>query len=59
LNIGDTLCFCNIGAYSVTEGLYLFLSRRLPKILLYSQARGIITARDFYDTDILNSGGMT
>ncbi|MEG1367224.1 MAG: alanine racemase, partial [Oscillospiraceae bacterium] len=57
LNIGDTLCFCNIGAYSITEGLYLFLSRRLPKILIYSSECGIITARDFYDTDILNCGG--
>ncbi|MEG0616441.1 MAG: alanine racemase [Oscillospiraceae bacterium] len=56
LNIGDTLCFCNIGAYSVTEGLYLFLSRPLPKILLYSHEHGIIVARDFYNTDILNTG---
>ena len=30
--IGDRLIFKNIGAYSVTEGLYLFLSRDLPGV---------------------------
>ena len=29
--------FHNIGAYSVTEGIYLFLSRKMPKIYLYSE----------------------
>ena len=28
--IGDRLVFKNIGAYSITEGIYLFLSRDLP-----------------------------
>ena len=32
-DIGDMLAFANIGAYSVTEGIYLFLSHPLPKIL--------------------------
>ena len=32
---GDILAFCNIGAYSVTEGIYLFLSRTMPVIVLY------------------------
>ncbi|MBQ2355545.1 MAG: hypothetical protein II397_06975, partial [Treponema sp.] len=31
--VGDLLSFANIGAYSVTEGIYLFLSHPLPKIL--------------------------
>ena len=30
--IGDRLVFKNIGAYSVTEGIYLFLSRDLPAV---------------------------
>ena len=33
--IGDLLVFKHIGAYSVTEGLNLFLSRNMPKIILY------------------------
>ena len=34
--IGDVLAFTNIGAYSVTEGINLFLSRTMPKIAIYS-----------------------
>lgn len=32
-DVGDLVAFANIGAYSVTEGIYLFLSHPLPKIL--------------------------
>ncbi len=32
--IGDLLAFCNIGAYSVTEGMSLFLSRDMAKIVI-------------------------
>ncbi|WP_296030057.1 alanine racemase [uncultured Treponema sp.] len=32
--VGDILVFNDIGAYSVTEGIYLFLSHPLPAILL-------------------------
>ena len=35
---GDVLAFENIGAYSVTEGPALFLSRDLPRIVLHSAA---------------------
>ena len=31
--MGDKIIFYNIGAYSVTEGIYLFLSRKMPKII--------------------------
>ena len=34
LGIGDVLVFCNIGAYSITEGLNLFLSRDMPVVLI-------------------------
>ena len=34
--IGDILAFENIGAYSVTEGINLFLSRTMPKVAIYS-----------------------
>ena len=32
--IGDRLIFKNIGAYSITEGIYLFLSRDLPAVYI-------------------------
>lgn len=34
LETGDVIALENIGAYSVTEGIYLFLSRDLPKIVI-------------------------
>lgn len=54
LEIGDTLIFCNAGAYTITEGLNLFLSRNMPVVLVYRD--GIITcARDTMETWKLNS----
>lgn len=32
--VGDRLIFKNIGAYSITEGIYLFLSRDLPAVYI-------------------------
>lgn len=57
LALGDLLVFCNIGAYSVTEGSYLFLSRKMPRILLFSQEKGAHLVRDFFNTDVLNTNG--
>ena len=54
LSVGDVLVFCNIGAYSITEGLNLFLSRDMPVVLIHSD--GIITkVRDVTETWKLNS----
>ncbi len=54
LHIGDVLCFENVGAYSVTEGIYLFLSRDMPKI--YIKEKDVLSlVRDTFRTDILNS----
>lgn len=36
LECGDYLVFDKVGAYSVTEGLSLFLSRELPSIYIYN-----------------------
>ena len=41
---GDILVFENIGAYLVTEDIYLFLSRNLPKI--YSEKNGLELRRE-------------
>ncbi|WP_257937922.1 diaminopimelate decarboxylase family protein [Campylobacter lari] len=51
--IGDLIVFENIGAYSVTEGIYLFLSRVLPKVLLLDN-KNILVARDFKEIFELN-----
>lgn len=42
--ICDILVFERVGAYSVTEGIYLFLSRPLPKIYFWTQADGLLSA---------------
>ncbi len=53
--VGDYLVFHNIGAYSVTEGIYLFLSRRMPKIYQYSSRKGTELLRDGVETWPLNT----
>lgn len=55
LKTGDVLAFSRCGAYTVTEGIGLFLSRALPRILLYSSKSGVKMVRDFYYTDCLNT----
>ena len=55
LSVRDVLAFGRCGAYSVTEGIGLFLSRQLPRIVLHSERGGNRLLRDFYGTDILNS----
>ena len=54
LKRGDRLIFGRTGAYSVTEGLSLFLSRDLPRVILYSESEGFRIARDSFRTDRLN-----
>ncbi len=49
---GETLVFSNIGAYSVTEGIYLFLGRDMPKIIMYNGHARL--ARDTVNTWKLN-----
>lgn len=53
--VGDYLAFHNIGAYSVTEGIYLFLSRRMPKVWLYSEAEGARLLRGGLETWTMNT----
>ena len=53
--VGDVLVFANIGAYSVTEAMGLFLSRTLPRVVM---VRGGETrlVRDYIETWEINSG---
>ena len=55
LTVGDVIVFENTGAYSTTEGIALFLSRDLPKILLRKEDGEIHVLRDSIDTDPLNT----
>ena len=55
LKIGDIIAFGRCGAYTVTEGIGLFLSRTLPRIILYSEKNGAVIARDFIETSFLNT----
>ena len=55
LERNDILAFCNVGAYSITEGIYLFLSRMMPRVILYDEEKGSKLVRDFYDSSILNT----
>ena len=55
LQIGDVVVFENTGAYSMTEGIALFLSRDLPKILLMDENGKILVLSDGIDTDFLNT----
>ncbi|MCI9137586.1 MAG: diaminopimelate decarboxylase [Lachnospiraceae bacterium] len=54
--IGDVLAFERVGAYSVTEGINLFLSRDLPAVLFYSKESGVHLVRAGQATDTINSG---
>lgn len=54
LELGDILVFKNTGAYSVTEGIYLFLSRTMPRILLCDCEGTIQMVRDFEESYNLN-----
>ena len=52
--IHDILVFERVGAYSVTEGIYLFLSRPLPRIYFWTEEGGLRMVREGVHTDLLN-----
>ena len=52
---GDILIFERTGAYSVMEGMSLFLSRELPQVILYSEEEGFRVVREHIRTEIFNS----
>lgn len=55
LAAGDKLVFEKAGAYSVTEGIYLFLSRDMPRIYMRIPGNKLVTVRDVLRTDEINS----
>lgn len=54
-SIGDVLCFQNTGAYSITEGISLFLSRDLPAVYLLKENEEIISVRNTQETAVWNT----
>lgn len=54
LEINDILVFARCGAYSMTEGLSLFLSRELPQICIFNDDNLIVT-RQKLRTDEFNN----
>ena len=54
LSVGDVIAFGKCGAYSVTEGSSLFLSRDLPAIYLARENGEIELLRDIQPSYILN-----
>ena len=55
LQIGDVLAFYRAGAYSMTEGMALFLSRELPSVFLYSKQQDFKMIRNLTPTDPMNT----
>ncbi len=53
LDIGDIFVFKRVGAYSSTEGISLFLSRDLPKIVVHTEKDDILV-RENIKTSYLN-----
>lgn len=51
---GSVLAFERCGAYSVTEGTALFLSRSLPKVFVYSNDLGLVRIRNTIESFKLN-----
>ncbi len=55
--IGDELVFLNVGAYSITEGIYLFLSRDLPRVYIRDEKGNISLKRDVINAYKINMKG--
>lgn len=55
LEQGSILAFENAGAYCMTEGISLFLSRDLPRVIMVDERGAPTLVRDGLRTDILNT----
>ena len=55
LREGDLIVFTRTGAYSVYEGMSLFLTHELPGVVLYSKKEGLAEVRKQMQTHPLNT----
>ncbi|MDO4381143.1 MAG: alanine racemase [Clostridia bacterium] len=53
IKLGDILCFKNTGAYCMTEGISLFLSREIPSVYI-KKGDEYILVRESFETSKLN-----
>ncbi len=54
LCVGDLLIFENTGAYCMTEGISLFLTRDLPEVMLLEENGRLRMVRSRFETSVLN-----
>lgn len=54
ISVGDLICFENTGAYCMTEGISLFLSRDLPVVYLKKENDEMLCVRRYFETSQLN-----
>lgn len=54
IEIGDVICFENTGAYCMTEGISLFLSRDIPSVYIKKEDGTYLCVRDSFETFNLN-----
>lgn len=54
IQIGDVFIFENTGAYCMTEGISLFLSRELPQVIKLKEDGSLELVRDSLPTYVLN-----
>ena len=53
--VGDTLCFENTGAYCMTEGIALFLTRDIPAVWLIGEDGRAVCVREPFEVYNLNT----
>ena len=53
--IGDLVCFENAGAYCMTEGISLLLSRDLPAVYIIDKENVLYKVRSTFETKALNT----
>lgn len=55
VKLGDVICFENTGAYCMTEGISLFLSREIPAVYLKKENGDFLCVRKKFETSVLNT----
>ena len=56
IEIGDVICFENTGAYCMTEGISLFLSRDIPSVYIKKEDGTYLCVRDSFEQTQLQKG---
>lgn len=58
IEVGDVVVFEKAGAYCMTESMSLFLSQRLPRIVMVDGAGELVQVRNTTEVYPLNGGGI-